>query len=81
MGKTKAASLAATVITTKGAAAPSAEKATNPAKDDGERISVTVRLSTSEYRKLKMHGLERRQSNQDIIVAALDAYLSNEVNE
>lgn len=76
MAKPKAALLTGSVIATKGAAAPSAD---NKVKDDGERIAVTVRLTPTDYRKLKMHGLEQRMSNQEIIVTALDAYLSNDV--
>lgn len=78
MAKPKAASLTGSVIATKGAAAPSADI---KAQDEGERIAVTVRLSPSDYRRLKMHGLEKRISNQNIIVAALDAYLCNDVKQ
>jgi hypothetical protein len=78
MSKLKVASLTSAVIATKGAAAPSAEA---PIKSVGDRTSVTVRLTASEYRQLKLHGLEHRQSNQDIIIAALNAYLSNDVNK
>lgn len=71
----KAASLTSSVIATKGSAAPSSDI---KAQDDGERIAVTVRLSPSDYRRLKMHGLENRESNQDILVKALNTYLRNE---
>jgi predicted transcriptional regulator len=39
-------------------------------------IAVTVRLDPERYERLKMHGVRRRQTNQQIIVAALDAYLA-----
>ncbi len=81
MSRTKAASLTGSVIATKGAAAPSAENTSNPAKDEGERIAVTVRLTPTDYRRLKIHGIECRKSNQEIIVAALNAYLSDVVKE
>jgi hypothetical protein len=79
MSRTKAASLTGSVIATKGTAAPSAEKTTSPAKDEGERIAVSVRLTPADYRKLKMYGVDRRMTNQEIIVTALDAYLSQDV--
>lgn len=82
MSKAKVASLTSAVIATKGTAAPSATTPVKAMKEDaGDRTAVTVRLTPSEYRQLKLHGLEHRQSNQDIIVAALDAYLSNDVNK
>jgi hypothetical protein len=37
-----------------------------------------VRLDPQRYEKLKGHGARRRQTNQQIIVAALDAYLARE---
>lgn len=39
-------------------------------------IAVTVRLDPERYERLKVHGVRRRQTNQQIIVAALDAYLA-----
>jgi hypothetical protein len=75
MARTKVASLTGSVIATKGAAAPSADIKT---QDEAERIAVTVRLVPADYRRLKMYGLERRESNQDILVNALDAYLRND---
>jgi hypothetical protein len=38
-------------------------------------IAVTVRLDPARYERLKIHGAKKRQSNQQILVAALDAYL------
>lgn len=78
MAKPKAASLLdSSVLAIKGEAAPSSDAKT---QDEGERIAVTVRLSPADYRRLKMHGLERRKSNQDIIVDALTTYLSRSAN-
>lgn len=76
MAKPKAASLTGSVIATKGAAVTSADIKT---PEEGSRVAVTVRLTPSDYRRLKMHGLECRKSNQDIIVDALSAYLRNDV--
>ena len=82
MSKAKAASLTSGFIATKGKAAPSAEIPIKMTKEDmGERTAVTVRLTNADYRRLKLHGVEHRLSNQDIIVAALDAYLSNYVSK
>lgn len=74
MSRAKPASLTSGFIATKGTAAASVKEVS------GDRTAVTVRLTDPEYRRLKMYSLEHRQSNQDIIVAALDAYLSNSVN-
>jgi hypothetical protein len=38
-------------------------------------IAVTVRLDQDRYERLKMHGVRERRTNQQILVAALDAYL------
>jgi hypothetical protein len=38
-------------------------------------IAVTVRLDPARYEHLKVYGVRKRLTNQDIIVAALDAYL------
>lgn len=39
-------------------------------------IAVTVRLDEARYRRLKLHGLDHRKSNQEILVNALDVFLS-----
>lgn len=39
-------------------------------------IAVTVRLDPKRYEELKGHGARHRQTNQQIIVAALDAYFA-----
>jgi hypothetical protein len=48
-----------------------------PPKGIAGTIAVTVRLDPERYERLKMHGARRRRTNQQIIVAALDAYLGN----
>lgn len=40
-------------------------------------VAVTVRLDDARYQRLKMHGVRERRTNQQILVAALDAYLAN----
>ena len=86
MSAKRPAQLTGSVIRTKGEAAPSSaaptplaqEKGTPATAADTKRIAVTVRLSDEEYRKLKLHGINTRKSNQDIIVEALDAFLPKE---
>jgi hypothetical protein len=36
---------------------------------------VTVRLDPARYEEMKIHGARQRLTNQEILVAALDAYL------
>jgi len=40
-------------------------------------IAVTVRLDPDRYQALKWYGVKTRTSNQDVLVAALDLYLSS----
>ena len=74
------------LIARKGEAAPTSppQAATTapepPAKADAPKgtagtTAVTVRLDSTRYRQLKIHGLDHGLSNQEILVAALDAYL------
>jgi len=42
-------------------------------------IAVTVRLDPDRYQALKLYGVKTRTSNQDVLVAALDQYLSSRV--
>lgn len=39
-------------------------------------IAVTVRLDPERYERLKVFGARRRHTNQDILVEALDRFLS-----
>ncbi|MGI4803100.1 MAG: hypothetical protein ACRYG8_55505 [Janthinobacterium lividum] len=41
-------------------------------------IAVTVRLDPLRYEKLKTMAVEQRETNQAILVAALDAYLRSQ---
>lgn len=53
-------------------AAPPAPKGANT-----NTIAVTVRLDPDRYQALKLYGVKTRTSNQDVLVAALDQYLSS----
>jgi hypothetical protein len=46
-------------------------------KGVADTVAVTVRLDQARYERLKMHGAQNRRTNQQILVAALDAYLAN----
>jgi hypothetical protein len=39
-------------------------------------VAVTVRLDPDHYERLKLYGLKRRLTNQQILVRALDLFLS-----
>lgn len=78
----KPATLGASIIATKGQASPTVQnQATQAIKNNNKisanehRIAITVRLDDERYKKLKIYGVENRLSNQDIFLAALDAYL------
>ncbi len=45
-------------------------------KGTTDTIAVTVRLDPDRYQALKIYGAKNRISNQDVLVAALDLYLS-----
>jgi hypothetical protein len=44
-------------------------------------VTVTVKLEPALYRKLKHYGVERRRTNQDILVDALSQFLSAHENK
>lgn len=87
----KPASLSAGLIAKKGEAAPVAAapqpippaSAPTPAALPAPKgantntIAVTVRLDPDRYQALKLYGVKTRTSNQDVLVAALDQYLSS----
>jgi len=87
MPKRKAASLNASLLARKGEAVP----ASNQARDDEttipplsrgtkNTIAVTVRLDHDRYNKLVGFGAQftPRRTNQEILIAALDAFLAKE---
>ena len=83
MRKAKALQLDARENARKGAGAPAVMA--GPEEDKGEpalpnqrarqTIAVTVRLDEDRYVRLKVLGARTRRTNQDMLVAALDAYL------
>ncbi len=80
----KVSQLSGGLIARKGGATPAAPKTPKAElvdlkpkpKGTAGTIAVTVRLDPERYEKLKMFGVRQRRTNQDILVAALDAYLS-----
>ena len=70
------------LIARKGEAAPvavSAPPTPAPAaapKGTAGTIAVTVRLDPDRYERLKLQGVRTRRTNQDILVEALDAWLT-----
>ncbi len=58
---------------------PAAPAASAIPKGTSGTIAVTVRLDRERYDQLKMHGVRQRQTNQEILVAALDQYLKGQV--
>lgn len=89
MAKTKAAHLDAALLARKGEAVPAgtasatvqtvehAEDTPIPKGTTGT-IAVTVRLDPERYRRLVSYGARfvPRRTNQEILIAALDAYLA-----
>jgi hypothetical protein len=81
MAKHKAAQLDARLLARKGEAAPTST-ATHPAspavsQETKETTAVTLRLDRERYRRLVSYGARfmPRRTNQEILIAALDAYL------
>jgi hypothetical protein len=86
MAKSKAAPLNAGLLARKGEAAPAssapnASHATEapPPQGTKDTVAVTVRLDQERYHRLVGYGARftPRRTNQEILVAALDAYLKN----
>jgi hypothetical protein len=75
----KSTSSLASVFAKKGDAAPAVpaeQEATPKVSGTGYYKALTVKLDKERYLRLKQAGLSVDKSNQDIFVAALDAYLS-----
>jgi hypothetical protein len=47
----------------------------------GGTIAVTVRLDPTRYERLKMYGVRRRRTNQELLVEAIDAFLDDREGE
>lgn len=56
---------------------PTVTPATSQPKGTTDTIAVTVRLDPDRYQSLKIYGAKNRTSNQNVLVAALDLYLSS----
>jgi hypothetical protein len=87
MAKRKAASLNASLLARKGEAAPASsqtrdgETHTPPLpRETKDTVAVTVRLDHDRYHKLVGYGAQftPRRTNQEILIAALDAFLAKE---
>jgi hypothetical protein len=82
MAKRKAAQLDAGLLARKGEAAPASPAAPLPALHEPlgtkETTAVTLRLDRERYRQLVSYGARfmPRRTNQEILLAALDAYLA-----
>ncbi len=77
----KAAQLSSTLVVRKGQAIPSTTQDPPapglPPVHPPALTALTLKLDDERYRRLKNLGLRRpRRSSQDILVAALDAYLA-----
>ncbi len=88
MAKSKAAPLNSGLLVRKGEAAPAPSVAPDTSKaletplprGIKDTVAVTVRLDQERYHRLVGFGARfaPRRTNQEILVAALDAYLENE---
>jgi hypothetical protein len=74
MAKAKPAQLDESLIPRKGEAAPAVMSGSAEAGGRVQTIAVTVRLDEDRYTRLKVFGARTRRTNQDILLAALDAY-------
>jgi len=87
MAKRKAAPLQASLLARKGEAVPASTQASvsdtpvSPLpRGTKETVAVTVRLDHDRYHKLIGYGAQftPRRTNQEILIAALDAFLATE---
>ena len=87
MAKRKAAALDAGLLVRKGEAAPSSSEPNASSAPEAplprgtkNTVAVTVRLDPERYHRLVGYGARftPRRTNQEILVAALDAFLNNE---
>lgn len=73
------ASLSAGLIVTKGSALPSVETPNhipNKQVSSEKRIALTFKIGDSDYKKLKLLGIEARLSTQAILEKAFSDYLA-----
>ena len=90
--RSKPAQLSSTLVARKGEAVPARTVPPAPSKatmapatgadeaaPPADLTSMTLKLDDERYRRLKELGMRRpRRSSQDILVAALDAYLETQ---
>ena len=76
------AKLSGALLASKDAAAPAAidydtahHSASLPKGRESKPIALTLKVDQARYEALKMLGARTRRSNQEILLAALDAYL------
>lgn len=79
----KPAALGASIIATKGAAAPTLETSLNLAKQaeseaTEKRTAITLKLLHSTYMRMKIHGAVKGKTNQNILEEALNNWLDKE---
>lgn len=80
MGRAK---LSGALLAQKGAVVPSGHhdeaRQSAPAAGQGSKpIALTLKVDQARYEALKLLGAKMRRSNQEILLAALDAYLHDE---
>ena len=64
-----------------GRARPSRRKAGTTEATVDKPVALTVKVDQPRYEALKVLGARTRRSNQEILLAALDAYLRNTGDE
>jgi hypothetical protein len=69
---------AAAAATHSAAARQSASPRALPEGEGSKPIALTLKVDQARYEALKVLGARMRRSNQDILLAALDAYLRGE---
>jgi len=69
----KRASMTSDLLTPKGKAQPAAK--VSKAGTSDRRTALTVKLDADRYEQLRRYAFEHRLSHQEVMVAALDAFL------
>lgn len=86
MTSNKASVLSSDLIVRKGEASPTVmtlKESPVPKKEieseklnDKKRVAITVKLEAAMYENLKLYGARNRKTNQDLIVEAINKFLS-----
>ena len=81
------AKLSGALLAQKGAAAPTAvhrddepPPASAPGGQGSKPIALTLKVDQARYEAVKLLGARTRRSNQEILLAAVDAYLRAQVS-